>query len=86
MPKTTSRRPARSGSVSMPGRPKSTNSELELPSDLPRLRRQAEKGAPVVPSHLALNDEERGQIQDHLDLVGVDKCRFEHTHEDQGAN
>ena len=97
MPKeTASRRPARSGSISV-GRTKPTavntmalpgdpdSSDHNLPADLPALRRQPEKGTAVVPSHLALNDEERGQLQNHLDLVGVDKHRFGYSQEDQGA-
>ena len=87
MPKAIAQWPTRSGSVSIqnlkPSRLKGT--EHKLPSDLPKLRRQPEKGPPTVPSHLALNSEERGQLQSHLDMVGVDRHRFEYTQEDQGA-
>lgn len=81
MPKAASnRQQTRTDSESLPdGR------HSELPADLPRLRRQPEKGTPIVPSHLALNNEERNQLQNHLDLVGVDKHRFEYHQKDQGA-
>ena len=90
MPKAIAQRPTRSGSVSSiqnkPSRLKGTESSVyKLPSDLPKLRRQPDKGSPTVPSHLALNSEERGQLQSHLDLVGVDRHRFDYTQEDQGA-
>ena len=67
----------------MPGDPDSP--DHNLPADLPALCHQPEKGTPVVPSHLALNDEEHGQLQNHLDLVGVDKHQFGDSQEDQGA-
>ena len=67
----------------MPGDPDSP--DHNLPADLPALCRQPEKGTPIVPSHLALNDEEHGQLQNHLDLVGVNKHRFGYSQEDQGA-
>ncbi|KAM6493913.1 hypothetical protein JOM56_010274 [Amanita muscaria] len=90
MPKTIAQRPMRSGSVSIQNKSpklKGTKSAIyKLPSDLPKLRRQPEKGTPTVPSHLALNSEERGQLQSHLDLVGVDKHRFEYTQQDQDLN
>jgi hypothetical protein len=91
MPKAIAQWPTCSGSVSIqnkPSRLKRTDSEsaiYKLPSDLPRLCRQPDRGTPTVPSHLALNSEERGQLQSHLDLVGVDRHRFDYTQEDQGV-
>ena len=90
MPKAIAQRPTHSGSVSSiqnkPSRLKGTESSVyKLPSDLPKLRRQPDKGSPTVPSHLALNSEERGQLQSHLDLVGVDRHRFDYTQEDRGV-
>jgi hypothetical protein len=90
VPKDIAQWPICSGSVSSiqnkPSRVKGTVSAVyKLPSDLPKLCRQPEKGSPTVPSHLALNSKERGQLQSHLDLVGVDRHRFDYTQEDQGA-
>ena len=74
MPKDIAQRPTRSGSISSFQTPRlgTVSAGYKLPSDLPKLRRQPEKGKPTVPSHLALNSEERGQLQSHLDFVGVD--------------
>ena len=87
MPKAIAQWPTCSGSVSIqnlkPSRLKGT--EYKLPSDLPKLCCQPEKGPPTVPSHLALNSEECGQLQSHLDMVGVDRHHFKYIQEDQGV-
>ena len=89
MPKAIAQRPTCSGSVSIqPSDLPKLRRQPEKgtpPSDLPKLRHQPEKGPPTVPSHLALNSEERSQLQTQLDLVGVDRNRFEYTQDDQGA-
>ena len=56
----------------------------QIPCDIPKLQQAPRSSAPSVPRHLALGVEERENLQKHLDLVGVDKYRFEHTAKDQG--
>jgi len=55
-----------------------------IPCDIPKMRQPPRSAAtPSVPRALALSDEEREQLQIHLDLVGIDKYHFEHTLQDQ---
>ena len=56
----------------------------QIPNDIPKIRQPSRSAAPPsIPRHLSLAEEERGHLQTHLDLVGIDRYRFEHTAEDQ---
>src|ERR1700677_4155892 len=56
-----------------------------IPPDVPKMRQAARSTSPPsVLKHLALAAKEREQLQAHLNLVGIDKYRFQHIDSDQG--
>ncbi|KAF8898646.1 hypothetical protein BD779DRAFT_1795286 [Infundibulicybe gibba] len=55
-----------------------------IPSDLPKMRQSSRSaGPPTIPKALALEEVEQDQLQNHLDLVGVDRYRYGYSQDDQ---